>query len=122
MEEGQNSTVPTGPLNIEYARSVVEHAAKLERVQQLLPLLPKDFLDVMCAQSNDFLYGAATLVQAAHDLIGNQALDDASVLLEQETENVSAIRLAKALIGTFGLLEAMGFVGCKELVRRDEQS
>ncbi len=122
MEEGRNSDTSTGPLDIEYARSVIEQAGQLERVQKLLPLLPQDFLDVMQAQSDDFLYGAATLVQAAHDLIGNQALDDASALLEQETENMSAIRMAKALIGTFGLLEAMGLVGCKEIVRRHESS
>lgn len=117
-----NANASTGPLDIEYARSVVEHAGQLERVQKLLPMLPKDFLDVMRAQSNDFLYGAATLVQAAHDLIGNQVLDDASQLLEHEEENMSAIRMAKAIIGTFGLLEAMGFVGCRELVRRHEPS
>lgn len=85
----------------------------------MLPLLPEEFVRVVQAQSKDFLYGVATTVQAMHDLIGNDALDHASQLLQGEEENLVAARISKAIIGTFGLMEAMGLVACQELVRRD---
>lgn len=108
------------PLDPEYARSVVEHAGKLDRVQQMLSLLPDEFSAVVKQQPDDFLYGVAIVVQAMHDLMGEPALEDAARVLEHEEENLSGIRLAKALVGTYGLLGAMGFEACQEVVRRHE--
>jgi len=116
----QQAGTNNSAMDVDYARSVIEHASKLDRVQKMRALLPPELAKVLSLESNEFLFGVTTLVQAIHDLIGNQLLDDAAKILQEDEENIAALRLAKGLVGTFGLLEAMGLISCEQIVQRHD--
>jgi len=118
--EDSPSTDTAPVIDVDYARSVVSIGGRLERVQKMLPLLPREFHDLLDGEDASFLRGTAVVVQAIHDLIGNEALDDAARLLQNEEDNLTAIRMSKVVIGTFGMLEAMGFVACQKIIERHD--
>jgi hypothetical protein len=109
------------PLGIDYARAVVDEAPSLDRVQQMLPHIPSGIAEYFHTQSDDFLFGVSTIVQATHDLIGNTILDDMGKLVEANLGNPDSHGIL-AVVGDsvklVAVMETLGFIACQELVAR----
>jgi hypothetical protein len=117
-----DSTLPSqdelDPLDMDYAAFIVDGAPKLERVQKLLPMIPPGLLALFQKQSNDFLFGAATIAQASHHLAGIEALISAAEVIDKHPDNKEARAMANVAVQLVGVLEALGYLACKELVSR----
>jgi len=109
------------PLDLEYAQQVVKEAPNLERVQQLLPLIPKELQTLLAAQDNSFLFGVVTMGQALHDLLGKDILLEVAEILKSHEDNQVAVSIASEAVRLIAMMEAIGYLSCKEIVDRGQK-
>ena len=109
------------PLDLEYAQHIVKNAPDLERVQKMLPLVPDEFKQLLGGQQTPFLYGVITMGQALHDLLGRDILLEVAEILKNHEDNQVAIGIASEAVRLIAMLESIGYVTCKEIVKRAEE-
>jgi len=106
------------PLDLEYAQAVVEAAPQLERVQRMLPFIPNALKKLLSAQPEAFLYGMVTMGQALHDLLGKGILNEVAYILEEHSDNQQAVDIASEAVRMIAMMEALGYLTCKEITER----
>lgn len=113
------NTLP--PLDLDYVRSIATSALELERVQKVLPLVPKELVNLLIKESDDFLFGVVSMGQALHDLMGADILVQVGELLAQHEDNKIAVGIASEAVKMIAIMEAIGYLSCKELTDRDDE-
>ena len=110
------------PLDLEYAQAIVEGAPELERIQKMLPSIPANLVGLIATQPDTFLFGIATTAQAIHDLIGIDILLSAAEVLKNHKDNQVALATVNSAVQLIGLLEALGYLACKNITDRSENA
>jgi hypothetical protein len=109
------------PLDLEYAQFIVDNAPELERMKQMLPLVPPQLQKLVASQETAFLYGMVTMGQALHDLLGHDILLEVAEILRSHEDNKVAVGIASEAVRMVAMLEAIGYITCKEITNRAEK-